>query len=131
MIEYRALQFIVDNYLMPTGIDGDVYFSVTQSGNEEYFEAPGKLISLTIEEPTEISYTNNQSVEIYPNPAQNYFLINKNCDFYIYDLYGKIKKSKKNYISNSKVYLNKFEKGIYFIKIHTNNNINSIKLYVK
>ncbi len=70
-----------------------------------------------------ISVDENISMtEIYPNPASNVLLINKeipaNSFFEIFDLYGK--SIQNGIISNNKIDISLLNNGVYFLKINQN-----------
>jgi hypothetical protein len=74
-----------------------------------------------------------KTIEIYPNPAKSNLFIAANydlskSDIAIYDILGKkVNVEEINYINKSNIQLNitSFNKGIYFIKIYTENNTHS------
>ena len=72
------------------------------------------------------------SVEIYPNPSNGSFTIKTNgadCDLEILDLHGKTIMVKNNLSSTQQIFIP--EKGLYFVKIYTNNTMAIEKVMVK
>ncbi len=103
-----------------TGCRGGWYGDVTSNLNSKLYD------------------TNEEKLVIYPNPAKDYFNIFlknnenlENINLSIYDLQGRIIKSKilKNKLDIFEI--NDLEKGIYIVKIEINNLIYSNELIVK
>ena len=73
------------------------------------------------------------TINIYPNPTTNFISI-ANIDkaiITINDINGKEILVKNNYSSNEKISLENIDKGVYFVKIKSNNKIAVKKLVVK
>jgi uncharacterized repeat protein (TIGR01451 family) len=75
----------------------------------------------------------SNSIQIYPNPAQNeitVFLQNENttADIEIYSLNGQLLYSVSSQIQSTKISVNEFSSGIYFVKVKTENGIANFKL---
>ena len=75
-------------------------------------------------------------ITINPNPSSSIFNIsnsqNKNINYEVYDITGKLIKQENNISNNSiELDMNGFEKGIYFIKLKINNTSKTQKLILK
>jgi hypothetical protein len=77
----------------------------------------------------------NNSFFIFPNPTTEYVIVTGNKtinEFLIYDINGKLTKSEKiNQLPTLNISLRGFNKGIYFIKIISNNSSSVKKLIIK
>lgn len=78
-------------------------------------------VKAKVEYPISVNESNLNS-EIYPNPANNFLIINKeisdNSNFEIFDLYGK--SIQNGIISDNKIDISLLNNGIYFLKINQN-----------
>ena len=123
--------FLPDSYsysVIATGYDNieDIAFSVTEN----------QTINVEMEETVSVNDIEKQFA-IYPNPSNGIFTIhnlqasNKPCHISITDITGKLVTSETNelIISNSQFTIHK--KGIYFIKIKTENAIYTEKIIIK
>ncbi|MCK4678614.1 MAG: T9SS type A sorting domain-containing protein, partial [Bacteroidales bacterium] len=76
-----------------------------------------------------------QRIKIYPNPTNDYFIIDltdskiNNANIDIFDISGKIIFSKYIYNTN-KFIVDGFPAGIYLIKITSNNNVTTEKVVI-
>ncbi len=64
----------------------------------------------------------NKKLQVYPNPARDFILIDNlkdNVEFEMYDIQGKLVKKEKYY--NSQISLKNLTKGVYIIKIPSEN----------
>jgi len=64
----------------------------------------------------------SKKIQVYPNPARDFILIDNlkdNVEFEIYDIQGKLIKREK--YKNSQISLNNLTKGVYIIKIPSEN----------
>lgn len=79
---------------------------------------------------TEVDEINNiNTIKVYPNPANNLITVNSNFDIQkveILDLTGKIIKSIHQ--SNNPINISELTKGIYFLKIYSNDDVFSKKI---
>ncbi|HOK98358.1 MAG TPA: endo-1,4-beta-xylanase [Bacteroidales bacterium] len=84
--------------------------------------------------PNAISYENNASVQLFPNPVIDYCNIqlpNGNHELIIYNVLGKEMYRLSTSQNHLKLDMRKFEKGVYLVKIISNNpnrNVYNIKL---
>ena len=89
--------------------------------------APSRGLNNAIEDsvlciPDAISEINNQNSElkIYPNPAQQYFIVElpkeQNFSLLVYDVTGQKVYENKNAIGTVKVDCSNFSNGIYFVR---------------
>uniref|UniRef100_UPI0040475FF4 T9SS type A sorting domain-containing protein n=1 Tax=Flavobacterium sp. TaxID=239 RepID=UPI0040475FF4 len=107
---------------VPTGVSA---FQPIVFNNEIYFGGnyPTQGVELWKLADTTLSiedFSTNERVSVYPNPTKDYVNIDiKNKDFIteIYDLSGKLLVT----TSDSKIDMNKFNNGIYLLKIITEN----------
>ena len=62
-----------------------------------------------------------EKLKLYPNPTKNNFTIDLNLkyDYKIFDINGKIVKTKKNNQGKEKVNCSKFKTGVYILFIET------------
>lgn len=111
-----SLAYYLDIAFNPLA-DNEIITSGVADNNEIKFLAKYRL--------TEILGTNeiqNKRLKVYPNPAKDFILIEnlkENVEFEIYDIQGKlIKKEKYN---NSQISLENLSKGVYILKILTEN----------
>lgn len=76
----------------------------------------------------------NMEISLFPNPAKNYLLIKSNSSdiisYEIIDVFGKIIKNNFESKSSFNIKINDIAKGVYFIKLKTENEI-IIKKFVK
>ena len=77
----------------------------------------------------------NDEINIYPNPANNILNVKWNnlnispVNIYLYDIYGNL--IKQMYIENPQnIDISKYSKGIYILKIKTNNNTLNKKIII-
>ncbi|NUM31401.1 MAG: T9SS type A sorting domain-containing protein [Bacteroidetes bacterium] len=80
----------------------------------------------------------NGNINIYPNPANDFFTIdlntiNKQCNISIYDISGKRVFETKDYTEKTiKINTNKMKRGLYIVKISNNAEFNySINLFLE
>ncbi|WP_312764998.1 BspA family leucine-rich repeat surface protein [Epilithonimonas sp.] len=69
-----------------------------------------------------INELQTKKIQVYPNPAKNFILIDNlkdNVEFEIYDIQGKLVKKEK--YKNSQISLKNLTKGVYIIKIPSEN----------
>ncbi|PXX96838.1 hypothetical protein DF185_19550 [Marinifilum breve] len=103
---------------------GTVEVKAIQAGNDEY-EAAETTISFTVDIATGIDDIRTASVQIYPNPVVRELNINfeqrGNRMIYLYDLTGHIKFQKESHSSTEKINISKYSKGIYILKIQSEN----------
>ena len=82
------------------------------------------LVVTSISEIKDIKY-----ITIFPNPAKNYIRIsfennsNSDCIINIYDIHGKLIKSRKLELNMTEINTTDLEPGTYFLKIIDNGNI--------
>jgi hypothetical protein len=76
------------------------------------------------------NFTNLSNLNIAPNPANNYFTINKNIQtLEIYSITGQLIKSFKNQFENYQYSISDLTKGIYLVKVKDDlNNEKTLKL---
>jgi hypothetical protein len=65
-----------------------------------------------------------KTIEIYPNPCNGKFKISgiENADIEVFDTNGRLIYEAQNLTELSEINLENFESGLYFVKIHENNN---------
>lgn len=72
------------------------------------------------------------AVSLYPNPAQQYFLIqglgNIETDIYITDINGKLVQMLPSHPLQNTINISQLQTGVYFVKIDTQNSQKSYKL---
>jgi len=109
------------------------YVSAIYTGDEE--SRPTNQISVNL--GVSVNEINENNFTIYPNPNNGIFNINstKNLDkveIKIYNCNGKIIKNfQQNLNKNTKINLENYPKGIYLIKIITENNIFAEKIIIQ
>ena len=93
--------------------------------------APGEFKIYGNQASTTLSSVNlvNDDILIYPNPAYDYFIINKDIELIeIFDVSGKLVKSFKNMSANQFINIESLETGYYFMKLKVSNYIYNKKL---
>lgn len=89
----------------------------------------GNFISTSIKEQVNKNYS---YFKYYPNPSKDVFHIDvpftKEYDIYIYDVYGQLVTSIKDYKNLTPISIEHLSSGAYVLKIKTNNNLLSNKL---
>jgi hypothetical protein len=81
------------------------------------------------------NYYNLKSAKIYPNPGNEYFIIHypDGADFpkniIVSDISGRIVLEKTLISQSTQIDMSKFDKGIYYIKSNTNNDVYTYILY--
>ena len=110
------------------------YLYVSGHSNVGVFEAPIPCLTSI----NENNITNENNIQVYPNPANDYTVIKwvdaGNCTIEILDITGKLIKVFENLNSGElNVNTEKFDKGIYTIKLTDENNLpkGTVKLIVK
>ncbi len=107
----------------------------------ESFYAASRLVSwmdIVIGDPICRAYTNQLAIKqyklnayltIYPNPSDDFIKINssENLKILISDCLGKLVSEITNYNSNTEIDISKLEKGVYFLKINSNQATKFIK----
>ena len=113
---------------IPTSeIDAEITFKTRINGNPQDYTVNGTSSGAEL--------NNNKVIEIFPNPSGGIFTL-KNINnieikkIEIHDISGKLI-SNKNTISKNTIDLSSQGKGIYFIKISTENHVYSLKAVVK
>ena len=84
---------------------------------------------ITIDTPVSVKHFQNE-VKVYPNPASkliHFSGANSYADIFIYNSVGKLVKFSEQNLDES-LSIEEFKSGIYFIKIHSNENIYFQKL---
>ena len=105
--------------------NGYYYFSNLNSGNGDFTNYQGAVIDIFPQDYVGVEEKTSETISLYPNPASDYFVIDKiNGNFVvdIIDLNGKIIKSISNH---NLIDINELENGFYFVKI-TQNKLQSI-----
>jgi hypothetical protein len=107
------------------------HLNVTQSGTYNFMaEWPvNNTYIVTFLQPTGLTETDDNIMQVYPNPAQNELSLNctfKEMDYSVIDLNGKIKMNGKMLSSNKKLDIDKLSAGKYTLIIKSDN-----KLYTK
>lgn len=99
-----------------------------------YFDYNPPIITNTV--TTQIATLSNNgftenNFKIYPNPANNYFVIENNtagfCTYEIYDTGGKLL-SNGNVENRKPIDISKFQSGLYFVSIKTENTKQTYKI---
>lgn len=74
-----------------------------------------------------ISNDELNTIEVYPNPLSNYFIISSSKEFIdfieIYDVAGKLVKSKTITTPDEKVFIEELQTGTYYLKIYSQSNL--------
>ena len=121
---------VVENTVIPsfpyTGtwydlMDENAEESITVSSTTDPISlAPGEFKIYGNQASTTLSTINviNDDLLIYPNPAYDYFVVNKDIDLIeIFDVSGKLIKSFKNISANRLINIESLETGYYFLKL--------------
>ncbi len=94
--------------------------------NDTYDSSGASLQTLSVEEQ-DIAV-----VRLYPNPAQQYFLIqglgNIETDIHITDINGKLVQILPSHSLENTINISQLQTGVYFVKINTQNSQKSYKL---
>lgn len=74
-----------------------------------------------------------KTVSLYPNPTTDFITVSNvnNATITVNDINGKVILEKNNYSENERISLQNIDKGIYFVKIKSNNKIAIKKLIIK
>jgi len=123
------------------GIPGDGYFALKNSDNLEIFKGNGDSFTSEANVPFKVSTVTNvednfKTLRVYPNPASTSFIISSKSNLFlkrieIIDISSKIVFTKDyNNITKTQVNTEKFNSGIYFVNIYTNNEVITKKISV-
>ena len=107
---------------------GDVQVRIIAITNTN-FKSDELMSDMNFTNSTNIENTDN-NISIYPNPTSNFIEITAEniCSIKIIDISGKIIYSFETTDNSTTIDLSKFEKGIYFVKISTDNSTYSKKI---
>ncbi len=99
----------------------------------QYATTPGLTHNFFTGDQTSVNETNNTEIQIFPNPSNGIFTIQNNelqiKNIEIIDITGKIIHNQQFVISNSQFVIK--EKGVYFIKLQTENQIFTRKIVIQ
>ncbi len=135
IVDSTALAFMIDadNNGFVAADSGSTFTPVVNTGTDIVSE----IFALKVyTEPFGFQKVNADNFEIYPNPSSNgiftlYSSINTAERIFIYDIKGNLISSQISDSQRSIIDVSSFEKGIYFIKIETNNTVVWKKAVVK
>lgn len=106
-----------------------VYLIVSNECGSDTISQTVTITTLSINNPTINGMT------VYPNPAYNYIIIetrnHPNTQIEIFDITGKCILSQTLLNTNSSINITSFAKGFYFLKIKTDDNLNTIPIIKK
>jgi len=73
------------------------------------------------------------TVSLYPNPTTDFITVSNvnNATITINDIHGKVILEKNNYSKNERISLQNIDRGIYFVKIKSNNKIAIKKMIIE
>ena len=90
---------------------------------------------VSAETPLGITKINKTNFSIYPNPTQNFIIVQKNdnatFNIEFYDLQGKKVWEKSNCLPEEKIFFNNLAKGTYLVKLTQDSNSSFQKLVIE
>ncbi len=134
-LELIETDYNITNYDLTEDLQEDQNYQWRVVAKYQYAATPGILHNFFTGEQVSVNETNNKSITIYPNPSNGTFYIKNPQGFknlvglVITDITGRTIHKSKSVIPNSQLVINK--KGIYFIKIQTENQIFTEKLIIQ
>lgn len=109
----------------------DSPFEVTNA-NMSITLGPGEFIVFANNSPGNLSTEvfEQTSISIYPNPSVNFFALSTDAEkVEVYDINGrKVKDFKGNFLANEKFSVADLSSGMYFVKVQSGRNTETIKL---
>lgn len=121
----------VTNSVLPNStplVDGVIYYaSQTVSGTESFYRLPIKATQQLSVNENEFDTT----LVYYPNPVTNYLTVKSNesiSKYEIISLLGSVIESKNNTSQEAIIDFSGYSTGIYLVKVHSENNIKTLKI---
>jgi len=105
----------------PTGYIGNA--NITVKAMDETSLSSTQQFVITLSTPNAVSTINQQSISVYPNPANGRFQLTgiTNASVSIYNIYGMLIATYKNVTGNNQFDISKYSNGSYIIKVNENN----------
>lgn len=80
----------------------------------------------------EIPETTLTNIQLYPNPANTSFKLNKNVsEISVYDISGKRIETFENYSNETEIDITSYESGVYIVRVTSDSKIQNFKLLIK
>ncbi len=113
--------------------DGDAGTNTTPCGNSSYGEVEDYTINLSV--ATDINAITENTFSVYPNPNNGIFNINmissSNNNIQITNVLGELVYSNNINSNSATINLSPLTKGVYFVKVNNNNNIETKSIVIK
>lgn len=128
------------DWTAPSSGSGSVRFYVVgmgvnaNGGTTGDDEVGNNILSVDEMQPSSISDENENTVNIYPNPASDYILVEttgNKTDLQVYSVTGKVVANLTNVLEVTQVNVNDWKEGIYFISLESENHTSVNKIMVK
>lgn len=137
----KSIVYNTNEQIVKAEIDGDklnISFNKNQSG-EAVIKLKGVVdkmaafatVNVKLTVSTGIYDIYDKDINVYPNPADNTISINASGNVTIYSANGYLVKSVNNYSTNEIIDISSLTKGVYLVKINTNNSSKTIKVIKK
>lgn len=137
--EFKTYTFTCDNNAEWTGTVNDAFFMFRTSAASSQNAQDGDIyidhieFSTTVLNVNSVDFKNDSKISVFPNPVKDNLTINSEVAINtveIYNILGKKVLSDKNVLNNT-LNIESLSKGIYLLKLYSDNEIIALKKVVK